>query len=98
MKAMKTLTVRVGKEQMNTLLTETHRGDLIVLTDGDRRLELEAAPPFGGAVDLDLEADSPELEVELLKAVQGAHGRFSETELRSIASQAREEHTTRRPK
>lgn len=92
---MKTLTVRVAKDQFSHLLTEANRGDVILLTDGERRMELEAAPPHGGALHLDLEEDSAELEAELLKAVQGRHAPFSETELRGLADQARQEHRAR---
>lgn len=92
---MKTLTVRVAKDQFSHLLTEAHRGDVIVITDGERRMELEANPPHGGALDLDLESDSPELEAELLKAVQGPHALFSESELRGLADRARQEHRAR---
>lgn len=95
---MKTLTVRVPKEQFSQILREAHRGDVIVLTDGERRMELKAAPPHGGALDLDLEEDSPALEVELLKAVMGPHAPFSETELRGIADNALQEHRARRAK
>jgi hypothetical protein len=41
------------------------------------------------------EADSPELEAELLKAVRGPHARFDEHELRSIADRALAEHRRR---
>ena len=92
---MKTLTVHVAKEQMSQLLGEAHRGDLVVLTDGERRMELEATPPGGGALDLDLEEDSPELEAELVKAVKGPHAPFSEAELRGLADRALAEHRRR---
>ena len=92
---MKTLTVQLAKEQFSKILTEAHRGDVIVLTDGERRMELEATPPHGGALNLNLDEDSPGLEAELLKAVQGSHAPFSESELRSIAERARQEHRDR---
>ena len=92
---MKTLTVRLPKEQFSHILTEANRGDVIVLTDGERRMELEATPPHGGALNLNFNEDSPELEAELLKAVQGPHKPFSESELRNLARQAREEHRAR---
>jgi hypothetical protein len=92
---MKTLTVQLAKEQFSKILTEAHRGDVIVLTDGERRMELEATPPHGGALKLNLDEDSPELEAELLKAVQGSHAPYSEGELRSIADRARQEHQAR---
>jgi hypothetical protein len=59
-------------------------------------MEFEATPPYGGALDLNLDEDSPELEAELLKAVQGPHAPFSELELRAIADRALEEHRARR--
>lgn len=42
--------------------------------------------------DLDPEADSLELEAELLKAVRGPHALFSQDELRRIADRARSEY------
>ena len=95
---MKTLTVQLAKEQFSHLLTEAHRGDVIVLTDGERRMELEATPPHGGALPLDLDEDSPELEAELLKAVKGPHAPFSEAELRGIADRALQDHRMKRAK
>ena len=86
---MKSLTVRVAKEEMTHVLAEAHHGDVIVLTDGERQIQLEAVPPHGGALDLDLEENSPELEAELLKAVQGPHAPYSESELCKIAERAR---------
>ena len=93
---MKTLTVHVAKDQLSQLLTEAHCGDVIVLTDGERQMAVEASPPHGGAVDLDLQENSPELEAELLKAVKGPHAPFSESELRKIANRALHEHRTHR--
>ncbi len=63
-----------------------------MLTDGDKQVALEPR-----AV-LDLEQDSPELEAELLKAVNGAHAPFSEGELRESANEALREHRARRQK
>ena len=94
--AMKTLTVQLAKEQFSHILTEANRGDVIVLTDGERRMELEAAPPHGGALCFDLDEDSAELEAELLKAVKGPHAPFSESELRGIADRALAEETQAR--
>ncbi|HTD68690.1 MAG TPA: hypothetical protein VK846_19385 [Candidatus Limnocylindria bacterium] len=95
---MKTITVRLPKEQFSQVLSEAHRGDVVVLTDGERRMELEANPPFGGALDLNFDEDTPELEAELLKAVQGPHAPFSEAEMRAIADRASQEHRARRTK
>ena len=95
---MKTLTVQLGKEQLTQLLTEAQNGDVIVLTDGERRMSVEASPPHGGALDLNLEEDSPELEAELLKAVNGPHAPLLESELREIADRALNEHRIKRAK
>ena len=95
---MKTLTVRVQKEQLTELLAEARHGDVIVLTDGERRMSVEASPPHGGALDLDLEEDSPELEAELLKAVNGQHSPLLESELREIADRALNDHRAKRLK
>src|SRR5437016_5425093 len=54
---MKTLTVHVAKEQLSQLIAEAHPGDAIVLTDGERRVTLEASAAENGALDLDLEED-----------------------------------------
>ena len=45
---------------------------------------------------LDLEEDSPELEAELLKAVNGPHSPLREGELREIADKVVRERRTRR--
>jgi hypothetical protein len=63
---------------------------LIVLTDGDKQVTLDPGVP------LDLEEDSPELEAELLKAVEGPHSPLREGELREIADRALSEHRARR--
>lgn len=84
---MKTLTVRVAKEQMNKLIAEGHPGDAIVLTDGERRVTLEASPIESGALDLDLEEDSPELAAELLKAAKGPFTPYSRQDLEAVAQQ-----------
>lgn len=47
---------------------------------------------------MDLEEDTPELEAELLKAVNGPHAPFQESELREIAERARREAGERRSK
>ncbi len=40
---MKTLTVLVAKDQLSQLLTEACHGDVIVLTDGERRMAVAQA-------------------------------------------------------
>jgi antitoxin (DNA-binding transcriptional repressor) of toxin-antitoxin stability system len=89
---MKSLTVREAEGQLADLIAEAYRGQTVVLTDGDRRVTL--LPQTG----LDLEEDSPELENELLKAVNGPHAPLGENELREIATRARKEFDERRSK
>lgn len=45
---------------------------------------------------LDLEEDSPELEMELLKAVQGPHSPLSKVDLEAVAERALRENRSRR--
>jgi antitoxin (DNA-binding transcriptional repressor) of toxin-antitoxin stability system len=89
---MKSLTVREAEGQLADLIAEAYRGQTVVLTDGDRRVTLQ--PQTG----LDFEEDSPELEAELLKAVNGRHAPLGENELREIATRAKREHDERRSK
>jgi hypothetical protein len=84
---MKTLTVHVAKEQLSQFIAEAHPGDAIVLTDGERRVTLEASPAESGALDLDLEEDSPELAAELLKAAAGPFTSYSRQDLEAVAQQ-----------
>lgn len=87
---MKTLTIREARDQLPELIAAVHRGESIVLTDGDRSVSLEPR------IALDLEEDSPELEAELLKAVDGPHSPLAEGELRAIASRALRGHRAQR--
>ena len=89
---MKAVTIREAQGQLGELIAQACRGELIVLTDGDRQVALEprALP--------DLEEDSPELEAELLRAVNGPHAPFSEGELRESANKSLREHRARRQK
>jgi antitoxin (DNA-binding transcriptional repressor) of toxin-antitoxin stability system len=52
--------VREAQGQLGQLIAEARRGELIVLTDGPKKVRLEPG------ASLDLEQDSPELEAELL--------------------------------
>lgn len=74
---MKAIPVQEPQGQLGQLIAEACRGEVIVLTDGDKRVTLEPG------VLLDLEADSPELEAELLKAVNGPHSPYSSEEMRA---------------
>ena len=81
-RGMKAVTIREAQGQLGELIAQACRGELIVLTDGDRQVALEprALP--------DLDEDSPELEAELLRAVNGPHASFSEGDLRELANKA----------
>ncbi len=78
---MKAVFIREAEGQLGRLVAEACRGETIVLTDGDNQVTLA---PRG----LHLEEDSPELERELLKAVNGPHAPMREGELREIADRA----------
>ena len=79
---MKAVTIREAQGQLGELIAQACRGELIVLTDGDKQVALEPRAL------LDLEEDSPQLEAELLRAVNGPHAPFSEAELRESANKA----------
>lgn len=78
---MKTLTVHEAESQLGQLLTEAARGDVIVLTDG--KIEVTLTPRAIGKP-LDPDEDSPELEAELLKAIDGPFTPYSSEEMRAI--------------
>jgi hypothetical protein len=75
---MKTLTIKEAQSQLGRLIAEANRGDVIALTDGAQKVLLQP-----GAA-LDLEEDSPELEAELLKTVDGPYTPYSSEEMRSL--------------
>lgn len=75
---MKTVTVQEAQRQLGQLITEANEGNVIVLTDGRQKVTLQP-----GAA-LNLEDDGPELEAELLKAVDGPYTLYSTEEMRSI--------------
>ena len=79
---MRAVTIREAQGQLGELIAQACRGELIVLTDGDKQVALEPRAL------LDLEEDSPQLEAELLRAVNGPHAPFSEGELRELAIKA----------
>ena len=74
---MKAITIQEAQGQLGRLVAEACRGEVIVLTDGDKRVTLEPGVP------LDLEEDSPELEAELLKAANGPFTPYSSEEMRA---------------
>jgi antitoxin (DNA-binding transcriptional repressor) of toxin-antitoxin stability system len=83
---MKAVSVREAQGQLGELIAEACRGEFIVISDGDKRVALEPR------ISLNLEEDRPELEAELLKAVEGPHEPFSEGQLRELADRALAEH------
>ena len=87
--AMKAVTILEAQGQLGHLIAEACRGELVVLTDGDKQVALEPRFP------LDLEEDSPELEAELLRAVKGPHSPFEEGDLRALANKTLAEHRAR---
>jgi len=82
---MKAISIREAQGQLGQLIAEACRGEVIVLTDGDKKVTL--CPDNL----LDLEEDSPELEAELLKAADGPFTPMREGELREIADRAARE-------
>ena len=76
---MKTFTIREAEGQLARLISAANEGEIIVLKDGDKEATLCSVRS------LDLEEDSPELEAELSKAVNGPHFPLREGELREIA-------------
>ena len=83
---MRAVSIREAQGHLSELVAEACNGEVIVLTDGDKQVTLE---PRGL---IDLEEDSPELEAELLKAVNGPHAPLRDGELREIADRALAEH------
>jgi hypothetical protein len=74
---MKAVSIQEAEGQLGKLIAEALEGETIVLSDGEKKVTL-----FPG-VALDLEEDSPELEAELLKAVNGPHSPYSSEEMRA---------------
>jgi len=79
---MKAIPVQEAQGQLGELIAEACRGEVIVLTDGDKQVTLEPGAP------LDLEADCPELEAELLKAASGPFTPYSSDEMRAACEKA----------
>lgn len=84
---MRTLTVRQAQDQLGQLIAQANRGEIIVLTDGDNQVTLQ---PSGI---LDLEEDSPELEAELLKGIDGPYSPYSTEEMRAVVERIIREET-----
>ena len=85
---MKAISVHEAAAQLERLVAEACEGETIVLTDGKRQVTLEPRALY-------LEEDSPELEAELLKAVEGPHAPYSTEEMREIADRALRDYRAR---
>ena len=84
---MKEISIREAEGQLGRLVAEACRGETIVLTDGENEVTLSPRPV------LDPEEDSPELEAELLKAVNGPHSPYSSGEMHAACERIiREKH------
>ena len=75
---MKAVSVRDAQPQLRELIAQACQGELIVLTDGEKQVALEPHVP------LDIEKDSPELEAELLKAIDGPFEPYSADEMQAV--------------
>jgi hypothetical protein len=75
---MKTVTVQEAQSQLPQLIAEANDGNVIVLTDGHQKVTLQP-----GAA-LNIEEDSPELEAELLKTIDGPYTPYSVEEMRNV--------------
>ena len=75
---MKTIAIEEAQAQLGQLIAEANNGDVIVLTDGARKVTLQP-----GAA-MNLEEDSPELERKLLRAIDGPYTPYSADEMRGI--------------
>ena len=93
---MKTLNISEAQNQLRQLIQEAHDGGVVVLADGDKLVKLAPYDPSQPRFDLDLEEDSPELEAEVLKAVQGPHAPYSHDEMKAILARVVEEEENRR--
>jgi hypothetical protein len=93
---VKTVSVNEAQSQLHQLIEEVHGGGVVVVADGDKLVKLQRFDPSDPRVDLDLEEDSPELEAELLKAVQGPHAPYSHQEMEAILARVVNEERERR--
>ena len=80
LRAMKEITVREAQPRLRELIAEACAGELIVLSDGERQVALEPHVP------LDLHNDSPELEAELLKAIDGPFAPYTSEEMKAVGA------------
>jgi hypothetical protein len=87
----KTLIVHLSQDQFNRIAGEAQEGDVVVLTDGERRMILRAGHSDSQAVDLDLEQGRPELAAELLLAGKRRVAVCTREDLEALTGQMRRE-------
>ena len=76
---MKSISIGEAQGKLGQLIEAACRGELIVLTDGDKQVALEP--------NVNLDEDSPELEAELLKAADGTFTAYSSEKMRESCEQ-----------
>jgi len=79
---MKTLTVSEAQGCLAEIISEVNKGELIVLKNGEEQVTL-----YPGQF-IDPNVDSPELEAELLKEIDGPVLAYSREEMRSACEDA----------
>lgn len=82
---MKAVSVREAQPRLRELIAKACQGELIVLTDGEKQVALEPHVP------LDIEDDTPALEAELLKAIEGPFTPYSPAEMKEIGKRVLDE-------
>jgi hypothetical protein len=92
---MKTVTVTPAQAELHRLVEEAYSGSPVLLSAGDMTVKLERYVPAAGEADLNLEEDTPELEAELLKAVNGPFTPYSRQDLEAVAERVRREKSGR---
>lgn len=79
---MKTLTISEAQGCLAEIISEVNKGELIVLKNGEEKVTLHAGQ-F-----IDPNDDTPELEAELLKGIDGPVTAYSREEMRSACEDA----------
>jgi hypothetical protein len=79
---MKVIPVEDAQGNLSRIIADVVRGESVILKDGDNEVTL-----YPGRA-LDLEADSPELEAELLKGIDGPVAPYSAEEMHAACEDA----------
>ena len=79
---MKTLTVQVPSEQLNSIMAEAQDGDVVVLTDGERQMILRAGAS-------DVEEGRPELAAAFLLTQKKPSQKLSRQHIEEVAEELR---------